>query len=103
VSANRQRSDVRAAPAILGAPGGTPPPDTSKPGSSVGCKLLSTRASGNSFDRSGWLDELAAIVLIVFGMVSLLSLLNTTRSAALPDMWSDRSGIFGQALRCSRS
>src|SRR5450432_3044043 len=48
--------------------------------------------------RPAWFDELAAIVLFIFGLVSLLSLLNTSSSAALSTLWSDTiRQFFGQA------
>jgi S-DNA-T family DNA segregation ATPase FtsK/SpoIIIE len=40
-------------------------------------------------ERPGWVDESIAILLMVFGMVSLLALLNTSPTAALSNMWSD--------------
>ena len=49
------------------------------------------------YDRPGWLDEIASILLIVFGMVSMLSLLNTSSTAALTNLWSTTiRQIFGQ-------
>ncbi len=48
--------------------------------------------------RPAWVDELAAILLFIFGLVSLLSLLNTATSATLSTMWSDTiRQFFGQA------
>jgi S-DNA-T family DNA segregation ATPase FtsK/SpoIIIE len=47
-------------------------------------------------ERPGWVDESIAILLMVFGMVSLLALLNTSPTAALSNMWSDiLRQIFG--------
>jgi DNA segregation ATPase FtsK/SpoIIIE-like protein len=40
-------------------------------------------------DRPAWLEELFAIALIVFGFVSIFSLLNTSPTAALSNLWSD--------------
>jgi len=36
-----------------------------------------------------WFDEILAILLIVFGFVSIFSLLNTSSAASLSTMWSD--------------
>ena len=50
-------------------------------------------------NRPGWVDDVAAILLISFGMVSLLALLNVSAvaSTALSDMWADLiSQIFGR-------
>ncbi len=40
-------------------------------------------------ERPAWLDEVVAILFVVFGMVTLLSLLNTSSSTVLSNMWSD--------------
>jgi S-DNA-T family DNA segregation ATPase FtsK/SpoIIIE len=49
------------------------------------------------YDRPGWLDEIVSILLIVFGMVSMLSLLNSSSTAALTSLWSNTiRQIFGQ-------
>ncbi len=49
-------------------------------------------------DRPGWLDEVTAILLIVFGMMSLLALLSTSPAAALSTQWSNVMGeVFGHA------
>src|SRR5258707_9040150 len=39
--------------------------------------------------RPALIDELFAIILVVFGMVSLISLLNTSPGATLSTIWSD--------------
>jgi DNA segregation ATPase FtsK/SpoIIIE, S-DNA-T family len=47
--------------------------------------------------RPGWLDEVVAVLFIVFGMVSLLSLLNSSQTAVLSNLWSDTiRQLFGQ-------
>ncbi len=48
-------------------------------------------------DRPAWVDELFAIMLVIFGLVSLFSLLNSTQTAALSNLWSDTiRQFFGQ-------
>ncbi|HLY25969.1 MAG TPA: hypothetical protein VKQ72_06495, partial [Aggregatilineales bacterium] len=48
-------------------------------------------------DRPAWIDELAAIVLVIFGLVSLFSLLSASQSSALAGLWSDTiRQFFGQ-------
>lgn len=43
-----------------------------------------------------WIDEIAAILLIVFGVVSLLSLLNVTTDATISTAWSNAlTSLFG--------
>ncbi len=47
-------------------------------------------------ERASWIDEVAAILLIVFGMVTLLSLLSTSSMAVLSNQWSNTiRQIFG--------
>ena len=55
-----------------------------------------TRAFQN---RPPWVDDVAAITLVAFGLISLLALLNTTAvtSTAISDQWADLlSQIFGR-------
>lgn len=39
--------------------------------------------------RTAWIDEILAILFIVFGLVTILSLLNNTSTSALSTMWSE--------------
>lgn len=44
-----------------------------------------------------WIDEIAAILLVVFGVVSFLSLLNVSSDATIAAAWSNAlTGLFGQ-------
>ncbi len=48
-------------------------------------------------DRRAWIDEVVAIVVIVSGLVSLLSLFNSPPSATLASNWADLlRSLFGQ-------
>src|SRR5215813_9650112 len=52
--------------------------------------------------RTTWVDEILAILFIVFGMVTILSLFNTSSTTALSTEWSDfvrqLFGAFGAIL-----
>src|SRR5258708_21988348 len=54
--------------------------------------------------RSAWVDELIAIVLVVFGLVSMLALINTAPDASLSALWSDllrqALGQIGAVMMC---
>src|SRR5260221_13721957 len=51
-----------------------------------------------------WVDELIAIVLVVFGLVSMLALINTAPDASLSALWSDllrqALGQIGAVMMC---
>lgn len=47
-------------------------------------------------DRPAWADEITAILLMVFGLVTLLSLLNTSPDMTLTNVWADMiRQVFG--------
>src|SRR5260221_2103974 len=54
--------------------------------------------------RPAWVDELIAIVLVVFGLVSMLALINTAPDASLSALWSDllrqALGQIGAVMMC---
>src|SRR5258708_14875930 len=54
--------------------------------------------------RPSWVDELIAIVLVVFGLVSMLALINTSPHASLSALWSDllrqALGQIGAVMMC---
>ncbi len=90
--------------AAVAKPPAPPPKPLAKPVPKARPAIAPTNGGGNVFariaaepekigewlhGRSGWVDEIAAIVIIVGGLVSLLAVLNTTPSVTIVNAWAD--------------